>query len=179
MAVEAGGDARLGSSGPQLVAGDLFLDEAVVGLVGVEGLDDVVAIAPGVGARLVGLEAVGLGVAGEVEPVAAPALAVVRRGEQAVDELLEGVGRWSARKASTSSGVGGRPVRSKVARRRSVICRRAAAGSSPLASSFARMKASIGVRAQAVCCTEGGVCGFTRLERPELALPLRERFSRC
>ena len=37
--------------------------------------------------------AVGVGVAGDVEPVPAPALAVVRRGEQAVDQPLVGVGR--------------------------------------------------------------------------------------
>ena len=36
--------------------------------------------------------ALGVGVAGDVEPVAAPALAVVRRGEQAIDEAGEGVG---------------------------------------------------------------------------------------
>ena len=69
------------------------MTNSVVGLVAVEGADDVVAIAPGVGAVRVVLEAVGVGVADDVEPVAAPALAVVRRGEQAVDEFLVGVGR--------------------------------------------------------------------------------------
>jgi hypothetical protein len=37
--------------------------------------------------------ALGVGVAGDVEPVPAPPLAVVRGGEQAVDHLLERVGR--------------------------------------------------------------------------------------
>ena len=36
--------------------------------------------------------AVGVGVAGEIEPLHGHALAVVRRGEQAVDLLLVGVG---------------------------------------------------------------------------------------
>ena len=89
VAVEAGGDAGLGTLGPQLVAGDLLFDEAVVGLVGVERLNYVVAVAPGVGARFVGLEAFAFGVAGEVEPVAAPTLAVLRRGEQAIYDFFE------------------------------------------------------------------------------------------
>ena len=98
----------------------LLADELVVGLVVVERVDDVVAIPPGVGVSEVLVHAVGVGVAGHVEPVPAPALAVVRRGEQPVDDPREGVGDESVRNASTSSGVGGRPVRSKVARRMSV-----------------------------------------------------------
>ena len=90
------------------------------------------------------VQAVGVGVAGHVEPVPAPPLAVGGRGEQAVDEPREGVGRSSARNASTSSGVGGRPVRSNVARRISVRLSAGAAGVSPAASSFARMKRSSG-----------------------------------
>ena len=63
------------------------------GLSALNDADDVVAVAPGVGPDLVELVAVGVGVAGEVEPVPAPALAVVRRREQPVDHLLVGVGR--------------------------------------------------------------------------------------
>ena len=66
------------------VSGDLFTEELVIGLVGVEGGDDVVAIAPGVGAELVALKAVGVRVVRNVQPMAGPALAVVRAGEQAV-----------------------------------------------------------------------------------------------
>ena len=43
--------------------------------------------------RRVLLVAVAVGVAGEVEPGTRPALAVVRRGEQAIDDALVGVGR--------------------------------------------------------------------------------------
>lgn len=45
---EAGGDddvAAFGFGGGDEIAGELFLDEAVVGFVGIEGIDDVVAVA--------------------------------------------------------------------------------------------------------------------------------------
>ena len=47
----AGGDPQLGVVGIELVAGKLLGQEAVVGLVGVERADDVVAIAPGLGRK--------------------------------------------------------------------------------------------------------------------------------
>ena len=78
----------------QLIAGELFLDEAIPGLVGVEGADDIIAVAPGVRADRIRVGvAVGVGVAGDVEPMAGPAFAVCRRGEQAFDEFGVGVGR--------------------------------------------------------------------------------------
>ena len=55
----------------------------------------------------------------------------------------------SARKASISSGVGGRPIRSKVARRSSVRRSAGAAGVRPFACNCWRMKASTGLRVQA------------------------------
>ena len=82
-----------GVVGVEFVAGELFGEKLVVGLVVVEGGDDVVAVAPGVRAVGVLTVSVGLGVADEVEPVAAPALAVGGAFEQAVDEALVGVGR--------------------------------------------------------------------------------------
>ena len=93
VAVEPGSDERGGVAGVEFVAGDLLADEAVVRLVLVEGVDDVVAVAPDVGAGLVALEALAVGVAGEVEPVARPALAVARRGEKAINDAVEGGGR--------------------------------------------------------------------------------------
>ena len=81
------------------VAGELVADELVVGQVAVEGVDDPVAVAPGVARspspcrwQDAGVERVG--VAGQVEPVPAPALAVGRRRQQAVHHLGEGVGRF-------------------------------------------------------------------------------------
>ena len=79
--------------GGQQVAGDLLADELVVRLVVVERVDDVVAIAPGVRVGEVPRRAGRLAVAGDVEPVPAPAFAERGRGEQPVDDLLEGVGR--------------------------------------------------------------------------------------
>ena len=89
-AQEAGGDARLVRHVVQLVARDLLAQELVVRLVVVERVDDVVAVAPHVQADVVLLEPVGVGVARHVQPVAAPALAVVGRIEQLVDEPLPG-----------------------------------------------------------------------------------------
>ena len=70
------------------VAGDLLADELVEGLVGVEGVHDPVAILHGLAHGVVRAVAGGVGVAGDIEPVAAPALAVGRGGEQALDERL-------------------------------------------------------------------------------------------
>ena len=78
--------------GGEEVAGELLDEELVVGFVVVEGADDVVAVAPGVAVGDVFVHAVGVGVAGDVEPVAGPARAVLGRGEEAVDEVAEGVG---------------------------------------------------------------------------------------
>ena len=69
------------------VAGELFEDEAVEGPVVVESADDVIAIAPGRRAHVVGVEdPLGVGVAREVEPVPRPALAIVRRLEEPIKE---------------------------------------------------------------------------------------------
>ena len=77
----------------QHVAGHLLPDEAAIGLVRVEGPDDVIAIGPGVIAAFVLVVAVRVAVVDHVEPVPAPALAVARRRQQAIDQLLVGVRR--------------------------------------------------------------------------------------
>ena len=74
------------------VAGQLFRDECGVGLVLVEGADDVIAVGPGVVAEVVLLVAVAFAEADDVEPVAAPAFAIARGGEEAVDDFLVGGG---------------------------------------------------------------------------------------
>ena len=81
---------RRGISGRDDIAGNLLAEELPVGFVGVERGDHVVAVAPRVRAQLIALEAVGVGVVRDVEPVPRPALAVVRRGEQFIDELFVG-----------------------------------------------------------------------------------------
>ena len=91
VAVEAGGhDLFAGGIGQQVTA-DLFERELIEGLVVVEGLDDPVAPGPH-GAAAVGLEAVAIGKAGEVEPLHGHALAVVLGFQEAVHHLF--VGLW-------------------------------------------------------------------------------------
>ena len=93
LPVESHGHERFGVPRIQLVAGNLLADEAVVRLVVVERLNDVIAIAPHVGTRGVGFEAVAVRVARDVEPMARPALAVPRRREQPVHHALPRAGR--------------------------------------------------------------------------------------
>ena len=84
---------RFVGGGRDLIAGDLFHDELIVRLVGVEGADDVVAIAQGIGIGDILVHAVGVGIASEIEPVPRPALAIMGRGEQPIDDLRERLGR--------------------------------------------------------------------------------------
>src|SRR5439155_1016028 len=86
---EAGGGQAVHAVGEQHVAGDLLLHEAGVRLVGIEGANDVVAVRPGVGPRLVLVVAVRVAVMHHVEPVAGPALAVGGRLRPLVDPRLQ------------------------------------------------------------------------------------------
>ena len=65
----------------------MFDQESIEGLVGIEGGHHLIAVGPH-GAGGIDTVAVGVGVAGDVEPPPAPALAVMRRGEQAFDDLV-------------------------------------------------------------------------------------------
>ena len=76
----------------QTVGGELLDDELVVRLIGIERVDDVVAIGPGSIEGLDGaitLQALRVRITGGIEPVASPALAVVGRSEQTVDSALD------------------------------------------------------------------------------------------
>ena len=76
-----------------LIAGDLFGDELRVGLVGVERANHVIAVPPGEGANTIILaETFRIGVTRQIEPVLAPALAIVLRGQKAINQLFVGVG---------------------------------------------------------------------------------------
>src|SRR5262245_58270309 len=66
----------------------------------------------------------------------------------------------SSKNSSSSSTLGGRPIRSYVTRRSSVRGSASGAGERPFSSSFARMKLSIGLRGQLVFFT-GGTAGST------------------
>src|SRR5262249_56023690 len=87
-AVEAGSDQRFFLAGADLVTGQLFGHEAVVGLVSIECADDVITITPRVAAMRVVFEAVRFGEADDVEPMAPPPLAVMRPGHHLLDPLL-------------------------------------------------------------------------------------------
>ena len=89
---EAGGHDGIGIVRPQHIAGDLFLQKAVVRLVGIEGTDDVVAVGPRIGPEFVALKSVRVRIVGNVQPMAGEAFAKVRRGQQAVDEFLVRLG---------------------------------------------------------------------------------------
>ena len=87
-AVVAGGDEIVGGGIGDLIAGELLKREPIKRRVGVEGPDDVVAVAPGMGLVAVALEGVGLGIAHQIEPVPPPLLAVMGRSEEPVDDAL-------------------------------------------------------------------------------------------
>ena len=67
--------------------------ELVPGEVLVEGLDYPVTPGPHRGPRAVGLEAVAVGVAGEIHPVGGHPLAIPRACQEPVEELFVGIGR--------------------------------------------------------------------------------------
>src|SRR5262249_32766121 len=81
----------------EFVPGQLLKDEPGVGFVLIEGPDDVVPVPPGVGDVIVMLIAGAVRVAHHIEPEPAPSLPVMRGGEQALDQILIGAGRWIAR----------------------------------------------------------------------------------
>ncbi len=110
----------VGRAGQQ-VAGELLDREPVERLVGVECADHVVAEEVEVDV-IVAVVAGGVGEPDQVEPEDRHPLAEVGRGQQPVDQPLVGVGPGCrCTKASTSSGVGGRPIRSKLSRRIRVV----------------------------------------------------------
>ena len=88
--MEAGRDALLQRRLRQEVTGQLLHREPVERHVAVDGVDD--PVAEQVGVRPQGVVEVpgAVGETGLVEPVAAPALPKMRRGEESVDEALDG-----------------------------------------------------------------------------------------
>ena len=91
----------------QDVSRDLFLNKAIVGLVGIERIDDVVAKSPGLpcgdSATLTQI----VGIAGQIEPVPSPAFAESRRSQKPVNDLLEGEIRIVAEKRLDVFGLRG------------------------------------------------------------------------
>jgi hypothetical protein len=75
------------------IAGDLFHDEPIVGLVFIEGADHVIAVRPGIRPRRVHLETRRLREAHHIQPMPRPALAITRRREQLLHESGIGIPR--------------------------------------------------------------------------------------
>lgn len=93
----------------QEIAGEVFADELVVWFVLVEGIDDVVAEAPGVGEDEGATAAAGLGKAGDVEPMTAPAFAKFGSREEVVDDGFESGGGGVGEKGFHFTGRGREP----------------------------------------------------------------------
>src|SRR5439155_19702892 len=77
----------------QTVGRQLLEDKFIVRQIVVEGPNHIVAISVGIrkAALLVENVTFGVSIAGHVEPVSAPALAVLARGQQPIDESSEGI----------------------------------------------------------------------------------------
>ena len=140
-AIEARGDLLIEGSIRQHVAGQLFDRELIEGLVAVEGPDDPIAVGPHL-AVVVDMDAVRIGIAGRVEPVAAAMLAPLRHGHEAgrrISRTRRAICR--SRTLPRSAGSGGRPVRSRLKRRASVRRSASGAGCKPCSSSFGQHEA--------------------------------------
>src|SRR5262249_19861997 len=81
VAIEGGGHETVGIVGVKLISGHLLAHETVIGLVGIQRTNNVVAVAPGGGADAVAFETVALGKAGQVQPEQSPALSELGRGQ--------------------------------------------------------------------------------------------------
>ena len=134
------------------VAGQLLEDELGKRRVAVERANDVIAIRPGGRPGQVGLVPLALAEPDDVEPVPSPALAVLGRGQQPVDERFirpRDRSRRRRRRRRPPRELAGRPVRSNVTRRIKVAGSAAGARRQALGPRVpARMKASIGVSTQ-------------------------------
>ncbi len=78
--------ARLG----QQISRQMLQHELAVRDISIDGANDVIAILIGIGGRVIVLVATRLGIADQVEPVPAPALAEMRRRQQPIHHLFPG-----------------------------------------------------------------------------------------
>ena len=152
--VERRADAGLGVRVGQEVAGDLLEGEAVEGLVVVEALDDPVAVGPDV-AGVVAVVADRVGEPHHVEPADRHALAVVRAGQQAVDQALVGVGRGVLDERLDLLGRGRQAGQVEDSRR--IRVRRSASGEgfSPTSASRRRTSTSTAFWPAGICALTG------------------------
>ena len=106
VAMEAGGYVLLRGAAREQVARHLLDREPIEGHVRVERIDYPVAITPGVRPQGVTAKPVAIGVAGKVEPVASPLLAVVGRIEQPVEQVAVSAGACIAQEGIDFGGRG-------------------------------------------------------------------------
>ena len=67
----------------------LFRNEAIERHVGIHGIDDPIAIAPCFAKQKVLIESVGIGIAGQIQPVPTPTLTELRRFHESVNQQLK------------------------------------------------------------------------------------------
>jgi hypothetical protein len=131
----------------QQITGQLRDGKLIKGHIRVDGIDDPVAITIGIGAWIVLLVSIGIGVAGHVEPMPAPTFAEMRRVQQAIHQVFVGV--WVAvadKRFNFLLSDGSSPRRSKLKRRISVVRSASGAGVSPNPFNLATMNWSISLR---------------------------------
>ena len=114
QAVETGGHLHLNIARRHLVAGQLFGDKLVIGLVFGERADDVVAILPGLAAMRVVLKSIAFGEADHIQPLARLAFGILGHGEQAIHQSFVSLrrrvshkfahDRWRRRQADQVQG---------------------------------------------------------------------------
>ena len=94
QSIKTRGDQAIRTTVRKFISGQLFPNELVIGLIAVEGANDVVAVPPGVRFSLVGLVTVGLSEAHQIKPMTSPLLAVMRGLQQAIDQVFPSLCRW-------------------------------------------------------------------------------------
>jgi hypothetical protein len=103
---KAGGDDAFRRHWLDHIAGELFADELVVGLVSVERIDDIIAVTPGMVTNPIVFETLAFAEAHHIEPMPRPAFAMLRRSEQPIDHALEGIRPLAAEKSFDFLGSG-------------------------------------------------------------------------
>ena len=156
--------------GLQQVAGELFADELVVRDVGIEGADEVIAVAPSLWDGGIAFAAVRVGVADEVHPVTGEVFAVARRGQQAVDDFGEGFRRLVGFERGDLRGGGGqaREHIGSATEERGLVGR---CGGSDAGGGDLRVEEAVD-RARGLAGRNGG--GGDRLEAPPVLADLQE-----
>ena len=75
------------------IACNLLANKLVVGDIFIKRFDNIIAVAPSVSMRNIFIQSVGICIACNIKPMAAPAFAISGRGQITVDHVLVGIGR--------------------------------------------------------------------------------------